>query len=182
MANVGYIRVSSVQQSTDRQLHDVVLDRVFEEKVSGKSMERAQLSLMMDYVREGDVVHCHELSRLGRNTKDLLEIVETLKGKGVRVKFHKEGITVGGESDAMGNLMLTVLSGVAQMERELMLERQAEGYAAAKAEGKVVGRGKGKAIDRDAVKAALDAGGSVRGVAAQFGISTHTVGVIKKEG
>lgn len=182
MSNIGYIRVSTTHQSTDRQLAGVELDRVYEEKVSGKSMEREQLALMMDYAREGDVIHCHELSRLGRNTKDLLDIIETLKGKGVRVKFHKEGITVGGDQDAIGNLMLTVLSGVAQMERELMLERQAEGLAAAKAKGELKTRGVSKTIDREAVLDALNAGGSVRGVAAEFGISTQTVGRIKKEG
>lgn len=181
MANIGYIRVSTVQQNTERQLEGVQLDRVFEEKVSGKDAEREQLQAMIDYAREGDVIHVHELSRLGRNTKDLLNIIDTLKDKGVSVRFHKEGLTVGGENNAVGNLMLTVLSGVAQMEREMMLERQAEGYQAAKAAGRIAGRGKSKSIDREAIAEALKAGGSVRKTAEQFGVSAFTVQQIRKE-
>ncbi|ELU2973596.1 recombinase family protein [Salmonella enterica] len=181
MANVGYVRVSSVQQNDERQLEGVELDKVFSEKVSGKNTDRPQLNAMLDYVREGDVVHCHELSRLGRNTKDLLNIIDTLKGKGVSVRFHKEGLTVGDESNAVGNLMLTVLSGVAQMEREMMLERQKEGYEAAKAAGKISGRGNGKAIDRVGIVSALAAGASIRTIAKDFGVSTQTVQRIKRE-
>lgn len=181
MANVGYVRVSSVQQNTERQLDGVELDKCFTEKVSGKNAEREQLKAMMAYVREGDVVHCHELSRLGRNTKDLLNIIDELKEKGVSVRFHKEGFTVGQESNAVGQMMLTVLSGVAQMEREMMLERQAEGYAAAKAAGRVVGRGNGKSIDRVGIVSALAAGASIRTIAKDFNVSTQTVQRIKRE-
>ncbi|EPD6685269.1 recombinase family protein [Cronobacter sakazakii] len=181
MSNVGYIRVSSIQQNTDRQLEGIALDKVFTEKVSGKNADREQLRAMLDYVREGDVVHCHELSRLGRNVKDLLSIIDTLKEKGVTVMFHKERLTVGAESNAISNMMLNVLSSVAQMEREMMLERQAEGIAAAKAAGRMVGRGKGRAVDRVGIVSALAAGGSVRQVAKDFNVSTQTVQRIKKE-
>lgn len=180
MADIGYIRVSTVQQSTDRQLADVKLDRVFEEKVSGKNMDRPELTAMIDYVRDGDIVHVHELSRLGRNTKDLLNIIDMIKAKGARVKFHKEGIIAGGDSDAVGNLMLTVLAGVAQMEREMMLERQAEGMRAAKAKGEQKTRGHGKRIDRDAIRKALENGMSIRKIADELGVSTFTVQQIKK--
>lgn len=180
MADIGYIRVSTVQQNTDRQLADVKLDRTFEEKVSGKNMDRPELTAMIDYVRDGDLVHVHELSRLGRNTKDLLSIIDAIKAKGARVKFHKEGITAGGESDAVGNLMLTVLAGVAQMEREMMLERQAEGMRAAKAKGEQKVRGHGKRIDRDAIRKALAKGDSIRKIANDLGVSTYTVQQIKK--
>ncbi|EAQ8824062.1 recombinase family protein [Salmonella enterica] len=181
MANVGYIRVSSVQQNTERQLDGETLDKVFTEKVSGKNAEREQLKAMLDYVREGDTVHVHELSRLGRNVKDLLEIIDTLKEKGVTVHFHKERLTVGAESNAISNMMLNVLSSVAQMEREMMLERQAEGYAAAKAAGRIASRGNGKSVDRAGIVSALAAGGSVRKVAADFQVSTQTVQRIKRE-
>ncbi|WP_213786548.1 recombinase family protein, partial [Citrobacter portucalensis] len=66
MANIGYIRVSSLQQVTDRQLEGVTLDKVFTDKASGKNTDRPQLKAMLDYVREGDVIHVHDLSRLGR--------------------------------------------------------------------------------------------------------------------
>lgn len=182
MSNIGYVRVSTVQQNTDRQLAGVDLDRVFEEKISGASMDRPELKAMMDYVREGDTVHVHELSRLGRNVKDVLTIVDAVKEKGASIRFHKEGITVGEEgAGVMGNFMLNILASVAEMERVMMLERQREGYEAAKAAGRITGRGNGKAVDRAGIKAAIDAGASVRAVAAQFGVSTNTVFRIKKE-
>lgn len=181
MANVGYIRVSSVQQNTERQLDGVQLDKVFSEKLSGKNMERPQLSAMMNYIREGDTLHIHELSRLGRNTKDLLSIIDELKAKGVVIRFHKEGLTIDGNNNAIGNLMLTILSGVAQMEREMMLIRQAEGYAAAKAAGRVVGRGNQKSIDRTAIMLDLKSGKSLRATAKDNNVSLNTVYRIQKE-
>ncbi|EIP7609957.1 recombinase family protein [Salmonella enterica] len=180
MSNVGYIRVSTTQQNTDRQLHGTELDKVFVEKVSGKNIEREQLKAMLAYVREGDTVHCHEVSRLGRNTRDVLNVIHQLKDKGVVVKFHKEGLTVG-DNNPMGEMMLTMMAGFAQMEREMMLERQAEAYAVAKAAGKQIGRGNGKAVDRVGIVSALAAGGSIRQVAKDFAVSTQTVQRIKKE-
>lgn len=180
MANIGYIRVSTIQQHTDRQLADMQLDKVFEDKLSGKDTDRPAFRAMMDYVREGDTLHVHEISRLGRNTADLLATVEKLTQNGVAIHFHKEGIITGNNS-AVSNLILTVLAGVAQMEREMMLERQREGYLAAKAAGRIGARGKGRSIDREGISAALVAGGSVRKVAEQFGVSTRTVQNIKAE-
>ena len=180
MANVGYIRVSTTDQHTDRQLAGVQLDKVFTDKVSGKGTDRPGLQAMLEYVREGDTVHVHEISRLARNTADPLAIVEGLTARKVAVQFHKEGISTG-EGSAVGNLVLTLLASVAQMERELMLERQREGYAAAKAAGRIAGRGKGKAIDRSAVLADLAGGDSIRTVATRHGISTRTVQNIKAE-
>lgn len=182
MSHIAYIRVSSIQQNTERQLADtgINFDKVFEEKASGKDTEREAFKKMMDYVREGDVLHVHEISRLARNTADLLATVETLTKKGVRVQFHKEGITTGDNSPT-GNLVLTLLAGIAQMEREQMLQRQREGYEAAKAAGRIVGRGNGKATPRAEIMAALAAGGSVRQVAKDWEVSTNTVSRIKKE-
>lgn len=181
MANIGYIRVSSVQQNNERQLEGVELDRVFTETASGKNAEREQLKAMIEYVREGDVIHCHELSRLGRSVKDTLTIIDEIKAKGASVIFHKEGITAGAEETAASKMMLNVFAAVAQMEREYMLERQAEGYQAAKAAGRISGRGKGRHIDREAIAEALKAGGSVRKTAEQFNVSPFTVQQIKKE-
>lgn len=182
MSNIGYVRVSTVQQNNERQLEGVELDRIFEDTASGKNQDRQGLKAMLDFVREGDTVHVHEISRLGRNTADLLGIVEELKNKGCIVMFHKEGITVSRETrHSTGNMMLTVLAAVAQMERELMLERQAEGYEAAKAAGRIPGRGASKSIDRAGIKLALETK-SIRAVAEEFGISTQTVQRIKKEG
>ncbi|WP_250692097.1 recombinase family protein, partial [Escherichia coli] len=84
----GYVRVSSVQQNNERQLEGVELDRVFTETASGKNADRPQLNAMLEYVREGDVIHVHELSRLGRNVRDLLTIIDAVKAKGASVNFH----------------------------------------------------------------------------------------------
>ena len=176
MANIGYIRVSTVQQNTDRQLAGVTLDKVFEDKASGKNTQRPQFEAMMNYVREGDVLHVHSIDRLCRNTADLLATVEQLTERGVSVHFHKEDFKTGKNSPA-GNMMLTV----PQMEREMMLERQREGIAAAKAAGRIAKRGNGKAIDRAGIVAALANGGSIRSVAKDFSVSTQTVQRIKKE-
>ena len=176
MANIGYIRVSSIQQNTERQLAGLALDKVFEEKASGKNIEREQFKAMMDYVREGDTLHVHSIDRLCRKTSDLLATVEELTKRGVIVQFHKEGFKTGKES-AFGNFMLTVLAGVAQMEREFMLERQREGYEAAKQ----AGRRKSSTIDRRAVRGDLQSGMSIRKTAEKHGISTQTVMKIKSE-
>ena len=134
----------------------------------------------MEYVREGDTLHVHEISRLARNTADLLSTVDTLSKRGVAIQFHKEGIKTGDNSPT-GNLVLTLLAGIAQMEREQMLLRQREGYEAAKAAGRIAGRGNARNIPRAEIVAALESGGSVRSVAAEFCVSTNTISRIKKE-
>lgn len=136
-----YKRVSTVEQNTDRQLQGLPCDREYVEKVSGKDMDRPQLQALLQNVREGDTVHVHELSRLGRSVKDLLEIVETITGEGATVKFHKENLEFkGGQSDPFQSLMLNLLSSISQFERDLLLERQREGIAIAKAKGKYKGK------------------------------------------
>lgn len=181
MTNVGYTRVSTTHQNIERQLSGIELDKVFTDKLSGKDTNRPQLQAMIDYVREGDTVHVHEVSRLGRNTKDLLTIIDQLTTKGVTIQFHKEGIKAGAGADMAGKLMLTILAGVAQMEREMMLTRQAEGYASKKAQGLPVGRGKAKDIDHAGIAAAIAAGGSVRTIAKEFSVSPNTVQRVKKD-
>ncbi len=139
---VGYIRVSTAEQNTDRQLNGIELDKIFSEKISGKDMNRPQLEAMLDYVREGDHVHVHELSRLGRSVIDLHKIVEQLLEKGVSVTFHKENMTFapGNEENATQQLMFGMLANFAQFERSLLKQRQREGIEAAKAAGKHLGR------------------------------------------
>ncbi len=137
---VGYIRVSTQDQHTERQeelMRELGIKNIFIEKVSGKSMARPKLQAMLEVVTEGDTVIIESYSRLARSTKDLLHIVETLKAKGVTLISHKEQIDT---STAAGNLLLTILAGLSQFERECMLERQSEGIAIAKAEGKYKGR------------------------------------------
>lgn len=137
---VAYIRVSTEEQNTARQeeaMEAQDIEKVFIEKISGKNMERPQLKAMLDYVREGDTLVVESYSRLARNTKDLLSIVEELEKKGVAFISLKENIDT---STPQGKLMLTIFAGLAQFERECTLQRQREGIAIAKAEGKYKGR------------------------------------------
>ena len=140
--NVGYIRVSSIEQNTESQkelLKNVGIDKVFEEKISGKNAKRPELQAMLDYVRAGDTVYVKDLSRLARNTKDLLDIVEYLTNKEVALKSIKENIDT---STNFGKLMITFLAAIYEFERANLLERQKDGIAVAKKEGKYKGRKK----------------------------------------
>lgn len=142
MANIGYIRVSTKEQNTGRQHNDftvanITIDRVFEEKASGKNTERPQLKAMLQYVREGDTVYVESFSRLARSTRDLLEIVEELTSKGVQFISLKENVDT---STPQGKFMLTVFAGLAQLERENILQRQREGIDLCLAEGRSYGR------------------------------------------
>lgn len=87
---VGYIRVSSIDQNTDRQLSGIELNKTFSEKISGKDINRPQLQECLEYLREGDTLHVHSIDRLARNLADLQGIVADLTGRGISVKFHKE--------------------------------------------------------------------------------------------
>lgn len=137
---IGYIRVSTAHQNTDRQedsLGRMNVEKVFIEKVSGKDRKRPQLKAMMEFVQEGDVVVVHEISRLARSVTDLYDIAKELKDKGVSLESLKETIDL---SSATGNLTFGILAVLAQFERDLLLERQKEGIEAAKARGKKWGR------------------------------------------
>lgn len=138
---VGYIRVSTEEQNTIRQeilMEKLGVERVYIEKASGKSREgRPQLEAMMDFVREGDVVIVESISRFARSTKDLLGLVEQLKKKGVGFVSQKETIDT---DTPQGKFMLSVFGAMAELERDQVLQRQAEGIAAAKAAGKYRGR------------------------------------------
>ena len=138
---VGYVRVSTAEQNTARQevlMQELGVERIYIEKVSGKSVDnREKLKEMLEFIREGDVVVVESISRLARNTKDLLEIVEILKSKGVRLISNKEKIDT---DTSAGKFMLTIFGAVAQLEREYILQRQREGIAVAKAQGKYKGR------------------------------------------
>ena len=142
MSRIAYVRVSTAEQNEQRQLDALQphnIDKWFTEKVSAKDTKRPQLTLMLDYVRQGDTIYIHDLSRLARSTKDLLSIVEQLKEKGVELKSNKEAIDT---STPTGKLMLTMIGAIAEFERDNLLERQREGIAIAKAKGAYKGRKK----------------------------------------
>ena len=138
---VAYVRVSTEEQNEARQIEALrahSIEKWFTEKISGKSMDRPQLQAMLDYVREGDTVYIHDFSRLARSTKDLLEIVERLQGKGVHLVSNKENLDTGTPT---GKLMLTMIAAINEFERQNLL-RQREGIAIAKRNGVYKGRKK----------------------------------------
>jgi DNA invertase Pin-like site-specific DNA recombinase len=128
-------------QNTARQLEGIQLDRIFEDKASGKSTEaRPELEAMLKHVRDGDTLVCHSMDRLARNLEDLRRMVMQLTKRGVRVEFVKECLVFSGEDNAMSKLMLTIMGAFGEFERELILERVREGVAIAKAKGLYKGR------------------------------------------
>ena len=137
---VAYIRVSSAEQNEVRQVEALEksgIEKWFVEKISGKNTNRPKLKEMLAFVREGDTVHIHDLSRLARSTSDLLIIVENFNSQGINLVSNKENID---SSTPTGKLMLTMIGAINQFERENLLERQREGVAIAKREGRYHGR------------------------------------------
>ena len=176
MSHVGYIRVSSVDQNTSRQLSETALDKVFEDKASGKDTQRPQLTACLEYLREGDTLHIHSMDRLARNLDDLRKLVKGLIARGVAVRFEKESLTFTGESSPMANLLLSRLGAVAEFERALILERQREGIAVAKAAGAYKGRKPSLTQDKiEEMKRRALAGEKKTVLAKEFGVSRETI-------
>jgi DNA invertase Pin-like site-specific DNA recombinase len=176
---VGYIRVSSVDQNTARQTEQLKgerLDRVFTDRVSGKSLDRPELRRMLEHVREGDEIVVHSLDRLGRNLVDLRTLVDSLTGRGVRVTFLKHGLSFTGEDNSTSKLMLNIMAAVAEFEREMIRERQREGIAVAKAQGRYRG-GKAKLAPAKAreLAARVQDGEPKAKLAREYGISRETL-------
>ena len=173
---VGYVRVSSAGQNVDRQLAGLDLVKVFEDKASAKDQKRPQLVACLDYLREGDTLHVHSMDRLARNLDDLRQIVRELTARGVAVQFHKEALTFTGEASPMANLLLSMLGAVAEFERALIRERQAEGIAVAKARGAYTGRPPSLSPDQVAeLRTRAAAGEKKAELARAFSISRETV-------
>lgn len=144
---IGYARVSTREQNLERQvkaLKKYGCDIILEEKKTGKNLDRLELQNLLNTVKEGDTVVVSELTRISRSTADLHSLVNELDAKGVKFKSLKEEWV--DTTTAHGRLIFTMLAGVAQFEREIMLERQAEGIAVAKERGVKFGR----KLDKDA--------------------------------
>jgi DNA invertase Pin-like site-specific DNA recombinase len=173
---IGYRRVSTVDQNTDRQLDGVELDKMFTDKASGKDINRPELARALEYVREGDTLVVHSMDRLARNLEDLRRVVRELTGQGVRVEFVKESLTFTGEDSPMNSLLLSMLGAVAEFERSMILERQREGIALAKAAGKYKGRKAALTEEQaDELRAHLARGEPVSGLVREYGISRQSV-------
>jgi DNA invertase Pin-like site-specific DNA recombinase len=173
---VGYVRISTLDQKTDRQLDRIELDKVFTDKASGKDTNRPQSTAALQYVRAGDTLLVHSMDRLARNAEDLLRIVHELAGRRVSVEFVKNQLTVSGKAEPMAKLMLTMLAGFCEFERELIRERQREGIAIAKAKGVYKGRKKALGpVEAHELVAQAHAGIPKADLARAYGISRETV-------
>lgn len=183
--HVAYIRVSTTDQTTARQLADTGLSfkKTFEDKASGSSTDRPALKACLEYLREGDTLHVHSIDRLARSLQDLQVLVESLLAQGVTVKFHKENLTFqhygpdNGTQDPFAKLLFQVLGAFAEFERNIIRERQREGIAKAKQAGVYKARhgGRKKTVDRAKVQELRAQGVPFRKIADQLGCSLSSV-------
>lgn len=175
-AIIGYARTSTIEQQAGFEAQRLELTaagcaKIFEEQVSSVG-DRPQLRACLDYLRDGDTLIVTKLDRLARDTRHLLEMVDALTAKGVTLRILSMNIDT---STATGKLMLTMLGGIAEFEREMMLERQREGIAKAKAEGKYKGR-KPVAMSQTGTIQKLASDGLTKAAIAQrLGISERSV-------
>lgn len=173
---VGYVRVSSVDQNTDRQdLGEI--DRVFEDRLSGKDRNRPALEELLAYVRYGDTVRVHSMDRLARSLADLVSLVTEMTEAGVAVEFTKEQLSFRpGANDPYAEFQMHILGAVAQLERAIIRERQAEGIAKAKTKG--VYKGRKPALTPEQITEArerVSAGVPKAAVARDLGVSRQTL-------
>ena len=173
---IGYARTSTVEQvagldAQERDLRVAGTEKIFKEQVSSVA-PRLQLEALIDFAREGDTVTVTKLDRLARSVRDLMAIVDRLKAKGVALRILSMNMDT---ASPTGQLMLTILAGVAQFERELMLERQREGIAKAKAEKKYKGRAPTARDKAAEIKALLEERIGPKEIAKRLGISRSSV-------
>ncbi len=179
----GYGRVSTADQTTDNQRqeletmgHTIQAQRWFSDTISGKvpASERPEFSRMLERMEAGDMLVVSKLDRLGRDMIDVMQTLRALSAQGIRVKVLALGDT--DLTSTAGKAVVGILAVVAEMERDMLVERTQAGLARAKAEGKQLGRpSKTSDTDRDTIRARLVAGESVSQVARDFGISRATV-------
>jgi len=146
----GYMRVSTSKKDKEGEFVQVFdlqrdalmregVDHIFEDRASGVRQDRPGLASLLDTVRDGDTILVWKLDRLGRSARHLLEVAETMKAKGVRIRSIQDGIDTGGD---LGEFLLTILSAVAQLERRNISERVTAGIASSRADGGRIGRKK----------------------------------------
>lgn len=171
----GYARVSTSQQSLDAQIKDlrkygVKYHRIFSDKQTGSNTEREGLKLLLLKVENGDVILVTTLDRLGRDTADMVQLIKRFDEIGVGVRFLNEGISTEG---ATGKMIVTILSSVAQAERQRILERTNEGREEAKAKGVKFGRK--RSIDRREFQSLVERGHGATCISKEMRIGRSTV-------
>lgn len=177
----GYARVSTSQQSLDLQVQSlkkegVKSNRIFTDKASGSKTDRKGLNLLRVKVEEGDVILVKKLDRLGRDTSDMIQLIKEFDEMGVAVRFLDDGISTEG---TMGKMVVTILSAVAQAERQRILERTNEGRIEAKSKGIKFGRK--RSVDRQKIKELRESGIGASDIANQLSIGRSTVYKIIEE-
>lgn len=172
----GYARVSTEQQNLDRQLDMLTqygVDYIFNEKMTGTKRDRPELNKLLDRLMAGDTVVVESLSRLGRSTKDLIELVDLFEKKQVHLVSLKEQIDT---STPAGKLLFTLMSAIAQFERDVIAERTREGLNAARVRGRVGGRPRtNEQKVRQAVKLYQTGQYSVREIEEMTGVKKSTL-------
>jgi DNA invertase Pin-like site-specific DNA recombinase len=171
----GYARVSTSQQSLDLQVkalrnEGVRANRIFTDKISGVHLNREGLQMLRLKVEEGDIILVKKLDRLGRDTADMIQLIKEFDDMGVAIRFLDDGISTEG---TMGKMVVTILSAVAQAERQRILERTNEGRLEAKAKGIKFGRK--PSVDKEKVRTLRSQGVGATEIARQLNIGRSTV-------
>ena len=173
---IGYARVSTRDQNLDLQtaaLKQAQCDRIFEETMSGAKRARPELERTLDHLRSGDTLVVWKLDRLGRSVKDLVELVGELEKRGVHFQSVTDNIDT---STPAGRFFFHVMASLAQMERELLVERTRAGLDAARAQGRVGGRKRAMTQSKlESARKLLASGAAPRDVAADLGVSLPTL-------
>ncbi|MBO3363150.1 recombinase family protein [Clostridium perfringens] len=177
---VGYARVSTEGQSLNRQI-DMLVDygvdkrNIYQEKISGTKMKRDQLDKMIEELQEGDIVIITDLTRISRSTKDLLNIIDRIKTKGASIKSIKDTWLDTSSDNPYNSFLLTVMSGLSQLERDLISQRTKEGLRSARARGRNGGRPAKINEKADMVKLLYREGYKIVDIVKQTGLSRSTV-------
>jgi len=173
---IGYIRVSSADQNTDRQLDGIELDRTFTDKISGRNTDRPALQELLRFLRDGDTLYVHSIDRLARNLDDLRRLVNDLTSRGVRIQFVKENLTFSGDDSPMSRLLLSMMGAFAEFERAIIRERQREGIERAKKKGIYKGRKRVLTpLQAQELRSLAVPGCNKSALARRFGISRESV-------
>lgn len=177
---IGYARVSTEEQNLDRQIDALqqagIDDRlIYKEKITGTKKDRPELQKMLNHLNEGDIVIITDLTRISRSTKDLLDIVEKVKNKGAFIRSLKDTWLDTTSNNPYNEFLLTVMSGLSQLERDLISQRTKAGLASAKARGRNGGRPSKQNEKGAMVRALADSGMRIVDIVKQTGLSRSTV-------